>query len=215
LELSKPENLFLDELVDDLKPQRFWHPSLRSAAWFVGFTLLSAAGMLYRQAFREGFLDQLLEHSRFAAEVLSSGLFIYFLLSMAFTKMVPGRTISLKTWLWWLLSLVTWAFTLYWAFDHASPEASFAGARFHCYYETVIHGVVGVTLLIYFVRKSHFPMSYAQYLSLGLTAGLIPGLLMQMACMYTPLHGIKYHYAPALFVLIPALLILPLFKKRS
>jgi hypothetical protein len=35
---------------------------------------------------------------------------------------------------------------------------------------------------------------------LGFSAGLISALIMQLACMYDPLHGLLFHFIPALLL---------------
>ena len=42
----------------------------------------------------------------------------------------------------------------------------------------------------------------------GLVAGMLPALYMQIACMYTPLHILKFHIAPGLMVALVAPLLM-------
>jgi hypothetical protein len=211
--LKKSTDQLIEKLTDDLQAGRHWHPVQRSLFWGSLFFVGAATGMFLYQEFRPGFIDQLVEFPRFAIEVLSAFLFCNILIYLIFIAMVPGRRVSL----WVLpllgLALLSWLVSQVTAFTHPSPPASLIGARLHCKEEVLIYGIVGMVFFFYFVAKTQFSLKPWQYFLMGLVSGLIPGTLMQMACMYGPYHGLDYHYAPALAVALVAALFMPAFKR--
>jgi hypothetical protein len=89
-----------------------------------------------------------------------------------------------------------------------------AGKRPHCFLEVLIYGapvlVVGLVLL-----RRLAPLDRRRTgVVLGAAAGAMPGLLMQLACMYVPEHILTYHIAPAVALALLGGLLGPLFLRR-
>ena len=213
--MKKSTDLLIEELANDLKPGRDWHPIARAGFWFAVFFLVSTLGMLAYQDFRPHFFDQLLGYTRFSLEIISIFLVCNFFLFFIFSLMIPGRKIP--TTLYYLTGLVAliWLITQWTAFGSASPASSFIGARMYCVEEVFAYGVLGVGFLFYFVYKAQFRFRLWQYFLMGFVSGLIPGALMQLACMYAPKHGLLLHYGPAFATGFVALLVFPTLKKVS
>ncbi len=211
--MNQSTNLFIEELANDLKPGRHWHPLARSAFWGSLFFLVTVVGMLAYQSFRPHFWDQIVEHSRFAIELVSAFLMCNFLIYSIFTFMVPGRTIPKALLVLTGLAVVAWGLSQIFAFESASPPSSIVGARSYCVEEVFIYGLVGIGILFYFVQKARFPFKVWQYFLMGFVSGFIPGAVMQVACLYIPKHGLLLHYAPALVTGLLAAAVMPLLKK--
>ncbi len=211
--MKKSMNLLIEELADDLQPGRHWHPVIRAGFWAGVFVLISTLGMLSYQSFRPHFFDQMLEHSRFSIEMLSIFLFSSFLIFSLFNFMVPGRKSPNTLWILSELSLFAWIISQYLAFGSASPKSSIVGARSFCVEEVLVYGLIGMGFLFYFVWKARFPFKVWQCFLMGLVSGLIPGALMQLACMYSPKHGLILHYTPAVFLGLLAAGLFPLIKR--
>ncbi len=211
--MNKNESLFIDKLASDLKPGRQWSPVQR-ALLFVALTLLcNVAAFLAYQGFRPGWTTQLLQYWRFLLELICAAIFTGSLVLTLFSKMVPGRKISvlLKNVLW--VSGLGFALSLLLSFVGENSMASRVGARGLCVEEVVVYGFISAFVFLYFARKTPIGLPRQQFFIMGVAAGLIPGGLMQLACMYSPLHSLLLHYVPALVIGLLTFLLLPLFKR--
>jgi hypothetical protein len=70
------------------------------------------------------------------------------------------------------------------------------GKREGCWMEVLLCGVPPLLLGLALLRRLA-PLSRAWTGALlGAAAGALPGLLMQLACMYVPAHILSHHLAP-------------------
>ncbi len=77
-------------------------------------------------------------------------------------------------------------------------ELSMAGKRAHCYLEALLYGSPGLVFGMILMRRL-YPLHGAWSGALiGLSAGVMPALIMQFACMYVPLHIIVFHILPGM-----------------
>ena len=205
---------FIDGLASDLKPGRHWHPAARAFIWACLFTAISVFGMLWYQPFRPQFFNQLLEHSRFGVEMVSAFLVVNCFIYCIFISLVPGRKIPKSLLGLSLFAITIWSISFYLSFQSASPPASPVGARSYCVEEVAVYGIIGILFFFYFVRKTFIPVPRSVYFLMGVTAGLVPGALMQIACAYFPMHGLLVHYMPALVVGLLAAVVMPLIQKK-
>lgn len=206
------QNKFIQDLVEDLSPDRNWRPEWRALTWWLVALLANASVMAWVQLYRPHFLTDLLTYPRFSLEILSAFILGSFLIYRSFIALIPGA--NAPTWVnrIGVLSAFLFIATLVVSFKDASPPASTTGARAYCVEEVFIYGLVSVISLIYFIRKTNFKVSLDKFWIMGLAAGLIPATLMQMACMYGPMHSLLLHYGPILLVSLIALS-LRLFKR--
>ncbi|NCN42446.1 DUF1109 family protein [bacterium] len=208
----KKQERFIHDLVGDLKPTHQWLPSWRSAAWFSVAFLLNAVLMYFAQAYRPGFFQQLLEFPRFLTEILSAFFLSGFLIFWFFSNLVPGNKLRPALFIFGVVSALIFLVTLVLGFQMASPPKSPLGARPFCVEEVFVYGLLGIVSFLFILRKTHYKISIKNYVLLGVGAGLLPATLMQVACLYSPLHGLLLHYGPIL-VLVPLALLLAPFKK--
>lgn len=104
---------------------------------------------------------------------------------------------------------------LFYVFGLFAPalEPSMHGKREHCYYEAFIYSVPP-TLVACFLVAKRYPLKPRQTgLLIGLAAGMIPALYMQLSCMYIPIHILKAHILPGLLNGIVGLLLYPLIAQ--
>jgi len=193
----KQKNLFIDSLVSDFHPNKQWLPQWRSAVWLVSFLLLNILTIVWVQPFRAEFLQQLMEHKRYFFEIVSVFLFILFLAYSLFVHLVPGEKLNLFAKFLGIVSLVIFITTLVLSFHQSSPPETYEGAR-HCVDEILIYGFVGLLTFLYFIRKIHLKISIFNYMQMGILSALIPGAFMELACMYSPMHALMWHYGPVL-----------------
>ena len=144
-------------------------------------------------------LDQLALYPRFALESLAGLVAIVLVCLAAFRAVVPGLASS-------RLVTVAAGLTLLWIGSYivglASPalEPSMLGKRDHCFLETVVYAVPPLLAALYLGRRFYPLRPLRTAASLGLAAGMMPALYMQIACMYEPGHILAFHIAPGLAV---------------
>ncbi|MCB0357932.1 MAG: hypothetical protein KDD40_13035, partial [Bdellovibrionales bacterium] len=190
----------IDDLVNDLKPNRYRPPLVRTLLWFLFVVLFIAVGMIYIQPWRVNFVDHLLNFPRFSLEIVSASAFTFFVIYWVFTSFVPGNRLSKTSLYLGLGFLLIYAFSIVASFLTPSPPASSLGARPHCVEEVFVFGIIGAMSLCYFLMKIDYQVRPTVRFLLGMGAAFIPGTLMQMACMYNPLHAFLFHYLPCLIV---------------
>lgn len=172
-----------------------------AVGWFVLGALFVVAATLLAGPVRPGAISQLLNHPRFLLETLLGVAAIVWVSLLAFRASVPGALSR-----GFMLTGV--ALTGLWLAQYAigliSPalEASMLGKRDHCFLEVLIFGLP-VTLAGLFIVNRNYPLNPGRMgIFVGLAAGMLPALLMQIACMYEPAHIIRLHILPGLLVAV-------------
>ena len=88
------------------------------------------------------------------------------------------------------------------------------GKRAHCVLEAYLYStppLIAGYLLIY----KRFSLNAVRAgVFLGISAGMLPALFMQISCMYDPRHILTHHLGPILIVIIGAILGM-LFNKQK
>ena len=194
---DKPRSEVIGNLVADLSPVH--HPGrthARALAWLTGTAIVITGLMLVRAPFRPGFAEQLLAHPRFALESALGAAAIASLALAAFHRVLPAvRAPWLRTGVP-LVATAAWiGLTIYGLTDPALAP-SMAGKRPHCFLEVLFLGLPALAAGILILR-TYFPLQGVRCgFLLGLTAGAIPALLMQFACMYLVPHMLQFHFLP-------------------
>ena len=119
----------------------------------------------------------------------------------AFRSAIPGP----RTRLLWLAAAfaAVWLALLLYGFRDPALAPSMSGKREHCAVETLIVGVPALLAGIWALRR-WWPLRGAISGALvGLAAGVLPAISMQIACMYEPMHGITHHVLPGLALSLP------------
>jgi hypothetical protein len=191
----------IDSLAGDLTPVT---PPLRplpaALAWWLGSWVFVIAVTLATGPMRSGFETQLATIPRFALECLvglaASLAAIWGALELA----VPGprsvwrRTAAAASLLGlWLVAYVigTWA---------PAIEPSMLGKREGCFYQTLVFAVAPFLVGLWLLRRRVVLDRAWAGLWLGAAAAGIPALIMQVACMYDPLHMLEAHLLPVLMI---------------
>ena len=213
--MSMNESQFLDNLANDLKPNRFWSPVTRSMLFIVFLFVSNLAVLLYEQGFRPGFVGELSSHPRFLLELLTSFSIIICCIYFTFISFVPGFKSS--PWMKYLAyaSVALFGLCLYLSFQSAAPESTFAGARHNCRDEVFLYSFIGLFVFSFFAFRSAYPTHKWGYLFMGISSAMVSGTIMQIACMYSPMHALDHHYGPALLVATIVGITLPWIKSRS
>jgi hypothetical protein len=187
------------ELSEELAPApRLRGPLQLALLWWIGAWIFVVAATLAVQPMRPGFADQLLASPRFAAETLLGIAAGAFAIRAAFAVGIPGsgptrRRIALP-----LALLALWASTYFYGLADPALDPSMLGKRALCFAEVLIYGLPILAAGLLLLRRLAPLDRWSAGLVTGAAAGAIPGLLMQLACLYIPSHILTYHVAPAL-----------------
>lgn len=186
---------------------------MQASAWF----LLSAAYVVAMTHLlgpvRPGAFSQLFSEPRFLLESLLGVVAIVWASLAAFRASVPaalGRrfaTVGIVLMLLWIAQ---------YAIGLADPalEPSTLGKRGHCYFETMGYSLPPIIAGLFLVRRL-YPLRYVRTsMWIGLAAGMLPTLYMQLACMYEPLHILTLHVAPGLAMVLAAAVIAAVWRPR-
>lgn len=185
---------------------------LPAVLWFLTSWVYVIALSLYLGPLRGGALESLITSPQFAIEsfvgFISGALFCI----IAFQESIPGLRHK------WLIHLSYFCAILWiscYVVDLSFPalEPSRLGKRAHCVLEAYLYSLpplIGGYILIY----RRFPLDCIRAgLFLGISAGMLPALFMQFACMYEPSHILTHHLAPALIVIAAGALLGFMFNK--
>lgn len=200
--MNNREQSLIEDLVNQLEPNRSWSSFYRALGWFTFLCVFNILAFLAYQNFRPGFSSQLLTHPRFLVEIISASALTLLILYGILSDIVPGKSLSPVIKGVGVFLLLTLVYSLYLSFYNPTPEVSIVGARAFCLEEVVMYGLLGLFSCFYFVRKSDYPFTRRSYLLIGMGTTLIPAVLMQLACMYSPKHALLIHYGPILVGLI-------------
>ena len=100
-------------------------------------------------------------------------------------------------------------------FAMESPEASRTGARPLCDLEVLIYGSGALAGFLFLLRKGILGSGNWDRWRIGLSAGLISALTMQLACMYDPWPALLFHYGPTLILALLGGYAIHLMKKHQ
>lgn len=187
------------ELSEGLGPApRLRGPLQLALLWWVGAWIFVVVATLLVQPMRPGFADQLLASPRFAAETLLGIVAGALAIGVAFAVGIPGwgsprRRIALVLGL-----LALWAGSYFYGLVDPALEPSMLGKRPLCFAEVLIYGFPILVASLLLLRRLAPLERWSAGLVAGAAAGAIPGLLMQLACLYIPSHILIFHLAPAL-----------------
>jgi hypothetical protein len=91
-------------------------------------------------------------------------------------------------------------------FAYPALEPSMLGKRPYCVFETLIYAIPPVLAGLWLARRRYVLRSSKTGALIGLAAGMMPALFMQLACMYEPSHIMTFHIVPGLAIAVPAAL---------
>lgn len=198
----KDKHRFIDDLVSELRPVRPLASPFKRAAFFFLLAVLVHAVLLglfpgYKSTWSERFLANRFLAFEILAALILSGALLY----RSFTAGIPGERVSALGGL-----ALGFSFTLLVLFLGLSRPRGLSAhwsAPPDCALEVFLLGLAG-SLFAYRQFMRGYPRnSPLEKVAVVFAGGLIPATLMQMACVYEPMHGLIFHYGP-LLVLIPA-----------
>lgn len=166
--------------------------------WLFGAGLFSLVALLLVGPFRVGSLQQMLDTPRFALENLLGLATIVALGVTGLRLAIPSITPLRARVTWPLVLLAAWLALYAYGFHAPSLPPSMDGKRALCFLEAAIDGLPALLWGLWLARR-WWPLHGAWTgCLLGLAAGAMPALLMQLACMYSPSHIFLFHLLPGL-----------------
>lgn len=169
---------------------------------------------LYLGPLREGALESLISSPQFAFEssigLISGGLFCV----IAFQESIPGLR---HKWLIYLsyFSAILWVSCYVIGLSFPALEPSMLGKRAHCVLEAYLYSIPPL-IIGYFLIYRRYPLnSLRAGIFLGISAGMLPALFMQVSCMYDPRHILTHHIGPATVAIVIGAILGVVFKKRK
>jgi hypothetical protein len=191
----------IDSLVRDLAPvTRLLRPLPAAFVWWLSAWAFVIAITLATGPMRPGFGAQLATVPRFALECLVGLAASFVAVWGALEVAVPGprsvwrRTAAAASLLGlWLVAygIGTWV---------PAIEPSMLGKREGCFYQTLVFAVPPFLVGLWLLRRRVVLDRVWAGAWLGAAAAGIPALIMQVACMYDPLHILSAHLLPVLLV---------------
>ncbi len=184
-----------------------WLWLLASIAWVV------AVGVLI-DPIRSTSITQLLSEPRFSLEMALGAVAALVSTRAAFALAVPGtatpRVIGLA-----IVGVSLWLLALVSTFVTPALEPSMFGKRESCEWEAYLLSVPPIALGLMLQKRGAVLNPVVASTLVGVTAGLLPALFMQMACMVDPWHSLSHHAAPMLLVTAAAALLSWCFARRA
>jgi len=148
---------------------------------------------------RPGAFSQLGAEPRFLLETMLGMAAILWISLLAFRSAVPAA-LSKQFAAIGMVLMVLWLAQYVIGFVSPALEPSKLGKRNYCYIETLVYSLPVILTGLFFIRRL-YPLSPVRTaMSIGLAAGMLPALYMQLACMYEPAHILSFHILPGLLM---------------
>ncbi len=189
---------FLSALVADLSPVRPVPSTLRAVStWAVVAVPLAASLTALGGPLRDGVLSDL-STPRLALEFVLGISALIALGIGGFEAALPGGARRAAALVPGLLLGAAWLGVALGGFGLDGPAVSMLGKREHCFLHGVAIAAVPALHGVRLVRARTVGPDPIAGLWVGLAAGALPALAMQLACMYDPGHALRFHFTPIL-----------------
>ncbi|MEE9345220.1 MAG: NrsF family protein [Methylococcales bacterium] len=181
--------------------------------WFICSWMYVIASSLYLGPARANAYTALLSNPQFAFESLAGLLASALFCIIAFRESIPGLRSQ------WLIliaffSAIVWVGCYVVDLSFPAIEPSLLGKRAHCVLEAYLYSGPPLFIGYWLIYQRYSLDSIWAGLFLGICAGMLPALSMQIVCMYNPQHILTHHIGPILLIALSGALIGKLFPHR-
>lgn len=190
----------IGELSNNLEPARpASSVNLLAGAWLLLSAIYVVGVIHFFGPIRPNAYTQLATVPRFLIESVLGLVAIGVTTYAAFRAAVPGAlnkllaNSSIALMGLWLASYLVGLY-------NPALEPSMLGKRGHCFSETFIYALPPMLIAFVLVRRLYPLQPLTTATIIGLSAGMLPALYMQIACMYDPGHIILFHILPGFMV---------------
>ncbi|MBT8048465.1 MAG: DUF1109 family protein [Xanthomonadales bacterium] len=202
--MKKKHNTLISDLSTDLAPVKAL-PGINKLgmSWFLLSAIYVVVVTRIIGPIRPGALTQLATEPRFLLETMLGVAAILWVSLLAFRSSVPAA-LSKPFAVTGAVLMMLWLTQYVLGFFSPALEPSTLGARHHCHFETMVYALPVILAGLYYVRRRYPLRPVLTAMSIGLAAGMLPALYMQIACMYEPSHILAFHILPGLLMVIVA-----------
>ena len=167
--------------------------------WFLVSAVYVVAVIHLLGPIRPGAFSQLATEPRFLAETLLGVAAILWVSLLAFRSAVPAA-LSKRFAIIGAVLMALWLAQYVIGLISPALEPSMLGKRNNCQFESLIYSLPAILAGLLIVRRLYPLRPLRTAMSIGLAAGMLPALYMQLACMYEPAHIISFHIVPGLLM---------------
>ena len=207
-----------EELINQLSKDLTPTPKLRPLAQLFGFWLV--ASLLYvfglsavMGSFRPGFISDLALDPFWLLEVIAGIAIVCLVGWAALASAMPGlrhqtflRIAGIATLVWLMGVGVDWL-PVHHLREGLTVADPMLGKRPHCIWETLLLTALPMTATIV-MQQRRYPADKIKSVALaGISSAVLATWTMQMACMHHTEHSLSFHLAPALGVVVAAIVI--------
>jgi hypothetical protein len=194
------QHILISNLSRDLAPVS---PPLNinrlAMAWFLLSAIYVVAVTHLFGPIRPGAFSQLGTDPRFLLETMLGVAAILWTSLLAFRSAVPAA-LSKQFAATGMVLMALWLAQYVIGFVSPALEPSMLGKRNHCFIETLVYSLPVILTGLFLIRRLYPLRPLRTAMSIGLAAGMLPALYMQLACMYEPSHILGYHIFPGLLM---------------
>jgi len=182
-------------------------------AWFLLSAIFVVAITHLFGPIRPGAFSQLGTEPRFLLETMLGVAAILWTSLLAFRSAVPAA-LSKQFAATGMVLMALWLAQYVIGFVSPALEPSMLGKRDHCFSETLVYSLPVILTGLFLIRRLYPLRPMRTAMSIGLAAGMLPALYMQLACMYEPSHILGYHILPGLLMVGAAVGIAAIWRPR-
>jgi hypothetical protein len=172
-----------------------------ATAWFLLSAIYVVAVIHLFGPIRPGAFSQLSTEPRFLLETMLGSAAILWTSLLAFRSAVPAA-LTKQFAVVGMVLMTLWLAQYVIGFVSPALEPSRLGNRTYCYFETLVYALPVIVTGIFLVRRLYPLRPVRTAMSVGLVAGMLPALYMQVACMYEPSHILTFHILPGLLMVV-------------
>jgi hypothetical protein len=194
------QHILISNLSHDLAPVSPPSNINRLAiTWFLLSAIFVVAMTHLFGPLRPGAFSQLGTEPRFLLETMLGVAAILWTSLLAFRSAIPAA-LSKQFAATGMVLMALWLAQYVIGFVSPALEPSMLGKRNHCFVETLVYSLPMILTGLFLIRRLYPLRPTRTAMSIGLAAGMLPALYMQLACMYEPSHILGYHILPGLLM---------------
>ena len=208
------QHILISNLSRDLAPVSSPSNINRLAiAWFLLSAIFVVAMTHLFGPIRPGAFSQLGTEPRFLLETMLGVAAILWTSLLAFRSAVPAA-LSKQFAATGMVLMALWLAQYVIGFVSPALEPSMLGKRDHCFSETLVYSLPVILTGLFLIRRLYPLRPMRTAMSIGLAAGMLQALYMQLACMYEPSHILGYHILQGLLMVGAAAGIAAIWRPR-